>query len=108
VSATITDLIERLKGLGYSLSLDGEKVRFRYAEAVEPPEEAKALLDAVREHKAEVVAYLERAVPRPLPYLDESGDLVIPFNSDPHYHWWAGGQSVEETMREITGGKRRS
>ncbi len=119
MSATITDLIERLKGLGYSLRLEGEKVRFRYAGAGTPPEEAKGLLEVMRGYKAEVVADLKRAVPRPLPYLDESGDLVIPFGSDPKYHWWLGshcvftnamgsGQGVEETIREITGGRRRS
>lgn len=46
---------------------------------------------------------------RPMPYLDQSGDLVIPFSSDPKYHWWAaGGQSIEETVKEIRGKKERS
>lgn len=42
------------------------------------------------------------------PYLDESGDLVIPFSSDPKYHWWAGGQSITDTVAEISGKKERS
>ena len=36
-----------------------------------------------------------------LPYLTPGGDLVIPFDSDPKYHWWKGGQSVEQTRAEV-------
>ena len=25
---------------------------------------------------------------QPKPYLTQSGNLVIPFDSDPRYHWW--------------------
>lgn len=53
--------------------------------------------------------FSENTPPTPRPYLDESGDLVIPFGSDSKYHWWtAGGQSVEETMKEIACKKERS
>jgi hypothetical protein len=40
---------------------------------------------------------------RPLrrPYLTPGGDLVIPFDSDPKYHWWKGGQSVKTTIAEL-------
>jgi len=40
---------------------------------------------------------------RPLrqPYLTPGGDLVIPFDSDPKYHWWKGGQSVKATIAEL-------
>lgn len=40
---------------------------------------------------------------RDRPFIDNDGGLVIPFESDSRYRWWAGGQSVEETMKEITG-----
>jgi len=61
----------------------------------------------------------ENAQPMPRPYMDASGDLVIPFSSDPKYHWWLGshcaftnamgsGQSIAETIREITEGKELS
>ena len=36
-----------------------------------------------------------------LPYLTESGDLVIPFNSPERYHWWTGGQSIRRTKEEL-------
>jgi hypothetical protein len=37
-----------------------------------------------------------------LPYLTASGDLVIPFDSPPRYHWWKAGQSVKETLAELS------
>ncbi len=38
---------------------------------------------------------------RDRPFIDSDGGLVLPFGSDKRYHWWAGGQSVEETLKEI-------
>jgi len=35
------------------------------------------------------------------PFIDSSGGLVIPSNSPARYHWWKGGQSVDETLNEI-------
>jgi hypothetical protein len=36
-----------------------------------------------------------------LPFLTAGGDLSIPFDSPERYHWWRGGQSVAETLREV-------
>jgi hypothetical protein len=38
------------------------------------------------------------------PYLTAGGVLGIPFDSDPKYHWWKGGQSVAETRAEVERG----
>jgi hypothetical protein len=35
------------------------------------------------------------------PFLTPGGDLSIPFDSDPKYHWWIGGQSVAQTRAEV-------
>ena len=35
-----------------------------------------------------------------VPYLTSGGTLVIPFDSDPKYHWWKTGQSVAQTLAE--------
>ena len=35
------------------------------------------------------------------PYINHRGELIIPFDGDPKYHWWAGGQSVAATLREL-------
>ena len=36
-----------------------------------------------------------------LPFLTADGTLSIPFDSDPKYHWWKTGQSVEKTRAEV-------
>lgn len=33
--------------------------------------------------------------------LDLDGSLVIPFGTDPRFHYWAGGQSIAETEKEM-------
>ncbi len=45
--------------------------------------------------------FSENISPEPQPYLESDGGLVIPFGSDKHYHWWAGGQSITETIEEL-------
>lgn len=53
------------------------------------------LRDALKQRKAEVLALLSR------PYINDRGELIIPFSSDPRFHWWAGGQSIAETLQEL-------
>jgi hypothetical protein len=36
-----------------------------------------------------------------LPFLTADGTLSIPFDSPERYHWWRGGQSVAETLKEV-------
>jgi len=36
-----------------------------------------------------------------IPYLDQHGSLVIPFSCDRRHHWWNGGHSIEQTLKEI-------
>ncbi len=35
------------------------------------------------------------------PYVTSFGVLVIPYNSDKKYHYWNGGQSVCNTLKEL-------
>lgn len=39
--------------------------------------------------------------PDSLPYIDNRGRLVIPFDCPPKYRYWAGGQSVKETLKGL-------
>lgn len=39
------------------------------------------------------------------PYIEADGGLVIPFGCAPQYCWWAGGQSVTETVEELKNGR---
>ena len=36
-----------------------------------------------------------------IPYIDNSGNVVIPFNSDPQYHFWKGGQKLSDTLLQL-------
>ena len=37
-----------------------------------------------------------------LPYINEQGDLVIPFDSPERYHYWKnGGMPLEKTLAEL-------
>ncbi len=36
-----------------------------------------------------------------LPYVTEFNSLVIPFNSPARYHYWKGGQSPCDTLKEL-------
>lgn len=72
----------------------------------EPPTPPEVPFDSFG--STEESRFPEFAPPPPMPYLDESGDLVISFGSDPKYHWWSGGQSVDETIKEIAEGQKGS
>ena len=37
------------------------------------------------------------------PYFTADGTLRIPFDCDPKYHWWKGGQSMKKTIAELRG-----
>ncbi len=37
---------------------------------------------------------------QPKPYLTLSGDLAIPFDSDPRYHWWKPGSRRSWEIKE--------
>lgn len=38
----------------------------------------------------------------PKPYFTAAGTLVIPFGSDPKYHYWKqGGQKLDKTREEL-------
>ena len=60
------------------------------------PEE---LQEELRRHKAEVLALLIQGQNQP--YLTPAGELIVPFDAAPRYRWWAGGQSIRATLREL-------
>lgn len=60
--------------------------------------------DKARKLIAAGVAKVAEAVPfnpYALPYIDNRGRLVIPYDCPPKYRYWAGGQSVKETLKEL-------
>ena len=47
------------------------------------------------EEKAETVSEPAK------PFIDASGNLVIPLSAPKKYHWWQGGQQVLDTLAEL-------
>ena len=54
-------------------------------------------------HEGRVWEELPPVDPTALPFLDAQGEVVIPLNAPRKYRWWAGGQSVAQTLRELHG-----
>ena len=56
---------------------------------------------ALTVHKQDILQTLKNIQTANQPYINERGVLVIPFDSEPKYHWWAGGQTIIETLQEL-------
>jgi TubC N-terminal docking domain len=89
---TATSLITRCRELGITLACGPEgKLRVHPASLL-----SDDLREALQQQKAEVLALLSR------PYLNAQGELIIPCESDPKYHYWKpGGQSLAVTLLEL-------
>jgi hypothetical protein len=35
------------------------------------------------------------------PHINARGELIVPFESDRRFHWWAGGQTIRATLLEL-------
>lgn len=40
-------------------------------------------------------------IEKSMPYIDSSGNLIVPFSTDPQYHYWNGGQPLSATLQEM-------
>jgi len=40
-------------------------------------------------------------IPGVIPYIDQAGNIVIPFNADKKYQYWNGGQPLAMTLQEL-------
>jgi hypothetical protein len=36
-----------------------------------------------------------------IPYIDQTGTMIIPFHADKKYHFWNGGQPLSDTLMEL-------
>jgi hypothetical protein len=90
---TAAELQLALEQRGFALRPAGDRIIVRPFSDLTADD--RAALDA---HKSALLALLSA----PLPYINEQGDLVIPFAAPARYHYWKeGGQSVIATLREI-------
>ena len=91
---TVALLLQDLESRGFRFRVDGDAVIPSHLSGARLSEGERA---ALREGKQELIEILSR----PKPFINPQGDLVIPFRSDPKYHYWDGGQSVWKTLEEI-------
>lgn len=85
------ELVDSLREQGFTLTLLSEgRLSVRPADLI-----TDELRQHIRQCKSEVLELLNR------PHINERGELIIPFSSDPRYHWWAGGQSIRATLLEL-------
>ena len=90
------EILEQVNRSGGHLWAEGETLKYKI------PEEACSddLISAMREHKPELMQVLIDG--QPAPCIDQSGDLIIPFNSTARYHWWLEGSlSIKEIRGEL-------
>lgn len=81
----------------------GVRVRLRdgrlQVKEVEPGAKERAMAEIVRQAN-ELKRELELSAQH-LPHIDRLGNLVIPIDSPRKYHWWAEGQSLQDTLLEL-------
>ena len=88
-------LLSRAASHGISV-VPGAGDRLTIRGSAPPP---KRLRNQLKKHRTEILARL-RARPT-VPFIDATGVLVIPFDCPKKYHWWKGGQTVQETLAEL-------
>ena len=112
-------LLAKCRAHGISLR-PGEGGRLKVSP---PPERLPGeIVEEIKRHKGEILALLKaeptqqlkspaassplyeemvRRLPEDFPLLNARDELIIPFNSEAKYHWWAGGQSIAKTLAEL-------
>ena len=93
---TIESALQVINQYGGSLDMTTGKLKIPSKDLGR--EEIKKAVRILKEAGPDKVKAVHRQT---MPYIDEQGILVIPFTSDPKYHWWAGGQSIMETLQEL-------
>jgi predicted DNA-binding antitoxin AbrB/MazE fold protein len=94
----VQELIQKIEEVGGSIQLkDGDRLR------IEAPRGSltSEIKDALTLSKKEIIKELKDTREANKSYIDKHGVLIIPFGCEPKYHWWADGQSVLETLREL-------
>ena len=89
-------IVKSIEEMGVRVRLHNGRLQVK---EVEPGAKQRAIVQIVR-HANELKRELE-GIEQPSPYIDLRGNLVIPFKSPRRYHWWAGGQSLRDTLLEL-------
>ena len=72
-------LVAKVITTGGGFTVNGSSLEYNIAEKIY----SENLKEEIRKYKTEIIRIVQ-----PLPYIDFKNDLVIPFDSDPKYHYW--------------------
>ena len=92
-------IVQALENEGLKLSMAGNKIKLAPKALV-----TRNMIALLREHRQEIIDLLlagQEKKPQPLPYLKNESELIIPMDAPDKYKWWAGGQSVLDTLLEL-------
>lgn len=98
-NVTLMNIVSKIEEEGLDIRIKNGKLMVH--RSVSP-----SMLALIRKHKEELIEYFAFSENFPEPYIRTSGDLVIPFDSHPRYHWWRGGQSISQTRTEFEAAKQ--
>ena len=86
-------LLRTLQRQGLTIKRDGDDL------IVKP---SSAVTHQIRQTiKANKKALLDVLLSNQRQHLTGDGELIIPHDADPKYHYWAGGQTLQRTLEEL-------
>ncbi|MBT3511057.1 MAG: hypothetical protein HN472_16125 [Nitrospina sp.] len=93
-----TNFLEELRESGFQVWIEGDRLRCRGTKEPLNPE----ILGKLKAFKPKIIDSLNKE--RPEPFFQPNGSLVIPFDSDPKYHYWkTGGMKLKDIGKEFSG-----
>jgi len=90
--------LEELRERGFQVRIEGDRLHCR---GTKEPLNSE-LLGKLKEFKPKIIDLLNEEHPEP--FFQPNGNLVIPFDSDPKYHYWkSGGMKLKDIEKEFAG-----
>ena len=94
----VQELLREIGKVGGSVSLiENDGLRVEAPKGVLTDD----MKSALTVHKQDILQTLKNIQAANQPYINDHGILVVRFKGNPKYHWWAGGQTILETLREL-------
>ena len=106
------EIITRLRDSGIHISVVNGNLRVEPIEKLTPE-----LVEAIKANKRGIAKYLngggeqnkrvqgicenDESYSCLKPYINEYGELIIPFGADARYHYWGGGMNILDILLEL-------
>jgi hypothetical protein len=79
---TIPKLINTIQNLGYSIFLDGDKIKLKFIGKDDPPKEASAVIKEIKGNKAIVIEYLKTMNKMEAIFKDKADEIAQVYRAD--------------------------